>query len=347
MTNPVVLRHVQEVQSFSQNDSDFVILDVAPSLQETVLEALAHRVRAGSTVLFNVGKLASVALQETAQEQGLELAETNADLFASSHRPVFVACRTPQLTDSAVDTLREHYPQVLAAGSAQECALNDPMAVIGPVTLLLNLSRVEQMGPYRTASADVTKAVGRVLDAVDKERLRLARAAGCRAHSLAELLGVAPGGAHQAVQKSGLWQRHMSPDSVEHAHFSEELPYSVAAWVELGEARGVPAPHLQSLLVLAGTALGRAVEARRSFLGDGQSSAEAAAGPSDDGLLLLGLEETVESRPAARTVSLTEATIEVSVQAKSRVVGMPTGEIAESFENLRRALEEKLSGENA
>lgn len=346
MTEPAVLRHLQEARSFTQNESDFVLLDAPPSAQEAMFLALAPGLRAGSTVVFNVGKLASVALQETAKKHRVELAETNADLFASTHRPVFLACRTTELTDSAVQALREHYPQLLAAGSAQECALNDPMAVIGPVTLLLNLSRVEQMGPYRTGSADATEAVGRVLDAVDKERLSLARAADCRAHSLAQLLGVAGNGAYQAVTKSGLWARHMSPDSVEHAHFSEELPYSVAPWIELAAARGVPVPHLQSIVVLAGTAMGRAVEARRSFLSGIKVPAEAASQPSDDGLLLLGLEETVESRPTARTVRLSETTLEVTVEAERRVVEMPPGDIAESFEKLRRALEEKLSAEN-
>ena len=72
-----------------------------------------------------------------------------------------------------------------------------------------------------------------------------------------------------------------------------------------------------------------------------------ATSQSDDGLLQLGLEETVESRPAARAVSLSETTFEVTLKANSQVVEMPSGDIAESFEKLRRALEEKLSGENA
>lgn len=319
-------------------EAEMLLLRVRPSRQRALLDRLAPTFKSGQIVVFQAGKLATLEFHEQTSARGVMSVETSGVLNSQEHRPVWLASSDPAAAELALGVLAPSFPNLTLARSPNECAFNDPAGIIHPAALLLNISRVEQMGPYRTAFWDITESVGRVLDALDRERTALGRALEWEVHPLAILLGTKPGSVFQAVRSTATWQSHMSPDSVDHPHFLEEIPYHIAPLVELAEERDVPVPLLRSVLLLAEAATGRSLKAKRRFLGT------AVPEPTDSGdpdFGHSGLEEvaTVWGNDARR---LTLPGPPFSHE-RGTTRNFPGSDIAESFERLRQALEKKLS----
>lgn len=319
--------------------AEVLLLSARPSRQEAFLEQLAPSLRSGQTVVFIAGKLASLEFQERAAALGVATAETSSALEHQEHRPVWLGSPTSSVAEKAVGLLSSSFPNLTQTRSPEECSLNDPAGIIFPATLLLNLSRIEQMGPYRTAYCDTTESVGRVLDALDRERMAIGRALAWEVHPLATLLGAKPGPSFQAVRSLSTWRSHMSPDSVNHPHFLEEIPFHLAPLVELAMERDVPVPLLRSVQLLAEAATGRNLRAKRSFLRTVHLTREDSDDPEFGHS---GLQEVVTSREEPRSVALPGSPPTID---SGSVQVVPSGDIAESFERLRLALEKKLSQE--
>jgi opine dehydrogenase len=103
-------------------------------------------------------------------------------------------------------------------------------------------------------------AVARVMDAIDHERLELARALGVRAVPFAELfhqLGFTTGqdlrggGAYHAIQRSELIRPIQSPPQLDHRYLHEDVGWGLVPWMHLAAA-GSPAPTITALTHLAG-----------------------------------------------------------------------------------------------
>lgn len=318
-----------------------LLVSAPPSQQSETLERLTPALSRGTIVLFQAGKLASIGLRSQADQLGVELGETNTELRLDQHSPVWLSSPTQDTARQALTVLAPSFPNLTLARSPQECAINDPAAVLHPATLLLNLSRVEQMGPYRTRHLDATESVGRVLDALDLERLNLGNSLGWEVAPLATLLGVKASTAYQILRKPIELRSHMSPDSIEHPYFQEEIPFLLAPLVELAAERHVPVPCMQSVVLLAEAAVGRSLKARRSFTVTSETSDVPLS--RDFEFPQLGLSEVVTQKEPNRPLSLSHSPPLPTLEQPRPVA--TSGDIAESFERLREALERKLSRE--
>jgi opine dehydrogenase len=105
------------------------------------------------------------------------------------------------------------------------------------------------------------RAVARVMDAIDHERLALAGRLGVRAVPFTELfhqLGFTwgerahAGGAYHAIQHSDLIQPIQSPPQLDHRYLHEDVGWGLVPWMHLAAAAGSPAPTISALTHLAG-----------------------------------------------------------------------------------------------
>ena len=87
----------------------------------------------------------------------------------------------------ALNRIHSVYPQS-SPQNVFETGTNEAGLLVHPVTTLLNLSRIEQIGPYRSTYYDLTPGVGRIMDAVDGEKQALQAASGLRQVSLPMLI---------------------------------------------------------------------------------------------------------------------------------------------------------------
>ena len=149
------------------------------------------------------------------------------------------------------------------ADSVLEADLANLNAILHPPGMVCNAGWIEATaGKFGFYAEGGGPAVARVMDAIDAERLALARALGVRAVPFAELfrqLGftvgaqVHTGGVYQAIQHSELIRPIQSPPRLDHRYLHEDVGWGLVPWMHLAAAAGSPAPTITALTHLAGT----------------------------------------------------------------------------------------------
>ena len=148
------------------------------------------------------------------------------------------------------------------AKSVLEADLANLNAILHPPAMVCNAGWIEatagKFGFYAEGSGP---AVARVMDAIDHERLELARALGVRAVPFAELFGQLGfttgqgfhgGGAYHAIRRSELIRPIQSPPQLDHRYLHEDVGWGLVPWLHLAAAARSPAPAMTALTHLAG-----------------------------------------------------------------------------------------------
>jgi opine dehydrogenase len=148
------------------------------------------------------------------------------------------------------------------AQSVLEADLANLNAILHPPGMVCNAGWIEatagKFGFYAEGSGP---AVTQVMEAIDHERLALARRLGVRAVPFAELfhqLGFTSGkrahagGVHYAIQHSELIHPIQSPPRLDHRYLHEDVGWGLVPWMHLAAAAGSPTPTITALTHLAG-----------------------------------------------------------------------------------------------
>ena len=148
------------------------------------------------------------------------------------------------------------------AQSVLEADLANLNAILHPPGMVCNAGWIQATGGKFGFYAEGTgPAVAQVMDAIDHERLALARSLGIRAVPFAELfhqLGFTTGaqahagGVHHAIQHSELIRPIQSPPQLDHRYLHEDVGWGLVPWMHLAAAAGSPAPAITALTHLAG-----------------------------------------------------------------------------------------------
>jgi opine dehydrogenase len=157
--------------------------------------------------------------------------------------------------------MAEVYPSLELCSSVLETALLNINAVEHPVMTLCNAGWVEYThGEFYIYWQGVTPAVGRVIDAVDGERLALAAALGIQTPSFVEIFhdlgytsdaGLRGGTAYGALQESLPNRKLKGPPSLDHRYVHEDVGHGLVPWSQLAGLAGVPTPTMDCLIHLA------------------------------------------------------------------------------------------------
>ena len=164
-------------------------------------------------------------------------------------------------------------------------------AIHHPPALLLNVGRVEStLGDYCHYYDGITPAVGRLIDALDAERIAVAAALGVAIEPLPRFFfrvgytnaaGRDSGTAYGTFHNSEPNRWIKAPASIDHRFFNEDVPYGLVAIAELGRAAGVPTPAIDAVIEIASIVAARAfrregLTRKRMGIG-GMSAAEVTA----------------------------------------------------------------------
>jgi opine dehydrogenase len=127
--------------------------------------------------------------------------------------------------------------------------------VVHPPGVLMNAGRVERSrGEFYFYDEGVTPAVCAVIEALDDERLALGRALGLELTPVAEAFhaaGFGPKGDLWAtINGSRMLTALRAPGAINTCWLTEDVPYGLAAWAELGDALEVETPVMDSLVRL-------------------------------------------------------------------------------------------------
>jgi opine dehydrogenase len=165
------------------------------------------------------------------------------------------------------DVVRTVYPSVEKFSNVLETVFPYGNAIHHPPATLCNAGRIEATGgDFRHYYDGITPSVGRLIDAVDRERLAVAAALGAKTMPFVELfhrMGYTTdaardaGIAYEAFHQSEPDKWIMAPTRLEHRYFLEDVPFGHLIYSELGRLAGVATPTIDNIIHLASVALGR------------------------------------------------------------------------------------------
>ena len=156
----------------------------------------------------------------------------------------------------ALARLRPYFGDRYVAGTdTLSVGLGNCNAIYHVPPAVLNIKTVEDSDklPLHTL---VTPRVAEVINALDEERLALAKALGVETHSFWQFLATAYGvteGSHveRIVQGYGR-QAFPEPDSLTHRYFTEDIPFGLVTWNSLANQIGLRLPLTEAFIRISG-----------------------------------------------------------------------------------------------
>jgi opine dehydrogenase len=254
-----------------------LILIVVPAFAHKHLaETCIPHLEDGQTVTY-VGKgggtlVFAQTLKSLGVKKNIILGETNTLPYASKSigpaqirvgilkKGGFLAAALPaKNTKKLVNTLKEIYPIVVPATNVLETLLTDFNAIDHVAALIPNVGHVgNSTGEYLLFKEGVTPSVGRVIQAVDRERLAIMKTLGLAQTPYEEWLfkqgfiESIESTVYEAIRKSTLKGAiPCGPSIMEHRFITEDVPYGLVTMASLGDMLGVPTPVTKSLITLA------------------------------------------------------------------------------------------------
>ncbi|MBW2659979.1 MAG: NAD/NADP octopine/nopaline dehydrogenase family protein, partial [Deltaproteobacteria bacterium] len=175
-------------------------------------------------------------------------------------------------TSQVLASLQDIYPGMSAAKNVLQTSLQNGNPVIHPAITLLNSALIERTeGDFCFYEEGVTPAVGRLIKAVDRERIAIGRALGVEVISDPEL------GCVQGYMKESTYDKGYSgapgfkgikaQSNLNSRYFNEDVGYGLVFLQKLGEQVDVDTPCIAAVIRLASLLMERDyfAEARRTM----------------------------------------------------------------------------------
>ena len=172
-----------------------------------------------------------------------------------------VAALPSQHLDECHERLAALLPgQLGRCESVLEADLANLNALLHPPGMVCNAGWIEATsGAFGFYAEGTTAAVARVMEAVDRERLALAKRLGVRAAPFPELFAllgfttpIANGAdAYRAVHASRLIHPIRAPTTLDHRYLHEDVGWGLVPWMHLAALAGCPTPTIAALTNLA------------------------------------------------------------------------------------------------
>ena len=262
-------------------DDARIIFAVGPAYStKPFAEACRPHLKKGQTVIVCPGS--SGGAIEFKKGAGLELRDDDIPVAETSTLPyavrsiepgkvriylklrggLFLAALPAKNTVQVLDAIRDVYPHMAAAKNVLQTSLQNGNPVIHPAITLLNAALIERTaGDFPFYEDGVTPAVGRLIEAVDRERIAVGRALGVDILPDPELAQ------HQGYMKEFSYDRGYSlapgfkgikaQTRLDYRYFNEDVGYGLVFMSQLGDQLGVKTPNMSALIRLASTLMNR------------------------------------------------------------------------------------------
>ncbi len=185
---------------------------------------------------------------------------------------LFMAAVPAKKTDFVLEQVRDVYPAMSAARNILQTSLQNGNPVIHPAITLMNVALIERtQGDFDFYHQGVTPAVGRLVEAVDRERIAIGKKLGIEIIPDPEL-GVLQGYMTEATYDRGFntapgFAGVKAQGNLDYRYFNEDVGYGLVFFQKLGEQIGVKTPVMSAVITLASLLMNRDYlgEARRTM----------------------------------------------------------------------------------
>jgi len=252
-----------------------------------VAETCAPCLRDGQIILLNPGRTGgALEFANVLQEQGvtakIRIAEAQSLIYACRisgpararisgiKQQLGLAAFPAAETSAVLEMVNPLYPQFHAADSVLDISFDNIGAVFHPGAVVLNATAIEA-GQADEFYGDMTPSVVQFLEAIDRERLAVARAFGVEIDSAREWLlktykGVTGDTLYERIQSNKAYYGIKAPKSLKVRHIIEDIPTGLVPIASLGKLAGVPTPACHAIIDIGG------ILVERDFWAEGRTA---------------------------------------------------------------------------
>lgn len=137
-------------------------------------------------------------------------------------------------------SLQEHF---VVAKSLVETSIGNVGMILHSAPLLFNIGLVESKSSYEFYHNAISKSVGKFLEGMDEERVRVASLLGHNIETTEEWLQriykTTGSGIYENINNNKLYREIMGPKSLEHRYISEDIPFGLVPLEHIGQQLGI------------------------------------------------------------------------------------------------------------
>jgi len=183
-------------------------------------------------------------------------------VFLKLRGGLFISTIPAKNTQRVLGMVKDVYPAMEPAKNILQTSLQNGNPIIHPAISLCNVALIERTrGDFYFYEDGVTPAVGRLVEAVDKERLAIASKLGVNVLPDPEL-GILQGyqtenNYNTSYQKAPGYKGIKAQSSLNYRYFNEDVGYGLVFMSTLGSQIGVPTPNMDSIVTIVSTLMNR------------------------------------------------------------------------------------------
>jgi len=205
--------------------------------------------------------------------KAVTVAESNSLLYACrSPKPgvttifavkkeLMVAALPATETKRVVKLLNTAFPQMYAGTNVMETSLSNPNAMMHPAPTLLNTSLIESENEWLYYWNGITPSIGAFVEAMDEERLAVAREFDLKMPSILEWYKLAYDAdaetLSEAVKKNMAYAEVKGQNTLYTRYLLEDIPMGLVPMVFLGKMLGIDVPRMETVVKLGELLIGR------------------------------------------------------------------------------------------
>jgi len=180
-------------------------------------------------------------------------------IFHKLNDGVFFASLPASETETALHVFKQTYPDSRPFENVLQTLLQNGNNVIHPAVSLLNTGRIESPQDFFFYEEGVTPAVGRLMEAVDNERMAISEAYGLKIFSEPEI-GCIQGymlekNYHTGYSKAPGFKGINAQTQIDNRYFTEDVGYGLVLLEDMARIVGVKTPIITSIIKIVSVLL--------------------------------------------------------------------------------------------
>ena len=254
--------------------ADVVMFAVPSFVHSVFMEKTLPYLEDGQIVVVTTDNFGSLVFREMMRKKGVK---RDIKIAGTSSQPFIARLVTPAKanlqrlksvlpvaalpatdTPNVVKSLKEVLPAFVPAKSVLELGFGNFNMITHPPTVVLNAARIEDTkGDFLLFRQGVTRAVSRVMEKMDEERIKVAEKLGLEVMSTLDILRQVYSSEKRGedlydwITGAEVWSKGRGPASLDHRYMTEDVPYTLVPISSFGKLTNTPTPVIDSIIVLS------------------------------------------------------------------------------------------------
>ncbi|HHW93028.1 MAG TPA: hypothetical protein GX734_00805 [Clostridiaceae bacterium] len=255
-------------------DAELIFVVVPAFGQEAFMKAAAPYLKDGQLICFSPANFgASIRMSQILEEVGnnsdVLLVDTECMMYSgfkddpthvwvSGYKIGMKAAALPATRNKeAIEKIHNVYPEWEDWGNVIEIGLRNINTVFHAPICVCNASLIERAEEFLFYREGGSPSVGRVVEAVESERIAVCNALGLRSEPSLDVLlkwyaasGCKGDTLAEAMSQNPVYEWDYGPTSLHHRFLTEDIPYGMIPLEQLGEVAGVKTPVTTAVIEL-------------------------------------------------------------------------------------------------